>query len=50
MSLKAFHIIFVTASIILALLFAIWSLLNYFHGGTLSDLERRRVHVPPRDD
>ena len=38
MSLKAFHIIFVTASIILAVLFGIWSLLNYFHEGTLSDL------------
>ena len=38
MSLKAFHIVFVTASILLALLFAIWSLVNYFQGGVLSDL------------
>jgi hypothetical protein len=38
MSLKAFHIVFVTASIVLALLFGIWSLLNYFHEGTQSDL------------
>jgi len=38
MSLKAFHIIFVTASILLALLFGIWSLISYFHGGTVADL------------
>jgi hypothetical protein len=38
MSLKAFHIIFVTASILLALLFGIWSLVTYFQGGTLADL------------
>jgi len=38
MSLKAFHIIFVTASILLALLFGIWSLVRYFQGGTLADL------------
>ena len=38
MSLKAFHIVFVTASILLALLFGIWSLVNYFHDGTLRDL------------
>ena len=38
MSLKAFHIVFVTASIILAVLFGIWSLLNYFHDGTMKDL------------
>ena len=38
MSLKAFHIVFVTASIMLALLFGIWSFLNYFHDGTLKDL------------
>ncbi len=38
MSLKAFHIIFVTASILLAVLFGIWSLVTYFQGGTLADL------------
>ncbi len=38
MSLKAFHIIFVTASILLALLFGVWSLIGYFQGGTLGDL------------
>ena len=38
MSLKAFHIVFVTASIMLALFFGIWSLKNYFQGGALSDL------------
>src|SRR5882672_7325109 len=30
MSLKAFHIVFVTASIVLAVLFGVWSLVNYF--------------------
>ena len=38
MSLKAFHIVFVTASIVLAVLFGIWSFLNYFHDGALKDL------------
>ena len=38
MSLKAFHIVFVTASIILAVLFGVWSLVTYFQGGTLADL------------
>ena len=38
MSLKAFHIVFVTASIVLAVLFGIWSLVNYSHDGTLKDL------------
>ena len=38
MSLKAFHIVFVTASIVLAVLFAVWSLVNYFQGGALPDL------------
>src|SRR5437867_4144580 len=38
MSLKAFHIVFVTASILLAVLFAVWSLVNYFHSGALPDL------------
>jgi flagellar biogenesis protein FliO len=38
MSLKAFHIVFVTASILLALLFGVWSLVNYFQGGVGSDL------------
>jgi len=38
MSLKAFHIVFVTASIVLALLFGIWSLKTYFDGGTPQNL------------
>lgn len=38
MSLKAFHIVFVTAAILLAVLFGIWSLVGYFHGGTIGDL------------
>ena len=38
MSLKAFHIVFVTASIVLALAFGGWSLANYFQGGTVGDL------------
>ena len=38
MSLKAFHIVFVTASIILAVLFAAWSFNDFFHGGPLGDL------------
>jgi hypothetical protein len=38
MSLKAFHIVFVTASIVLALLFGIWSLVNYAQDGPLNDL------------
>ena len=38
MSLKAFHIVFVTASIVLAVLCSVWSLVNDFQGGTLQDL------------
>jgi len=38
MSLKAFHIVFVTASIVLAVGFGGWSLFNYFQGGTVGDL------------
>jgi hypothetical protein len=35
MSLKAFHLVFIIASILLAVGFAAWSLVNYFspHGG-----------------
>jgi len=35
MSLKAFHLVFIVASILLAVGFAVWSLMNYFspHGG-----------------
>ena len=38
MSLKALHIVFITASIILALLFGAWSLKAYFDGGARSHL------------
>jgi hypothetical protein len=38
MSLKAFHIVFIVASILLAFGFAAWSFLNYFHGGPLVHL------------
>ena len=38
MSLKAFHIVFVTVSILLALAFGGWSLSNYFRGGQVLDL------------
>ena len=38
MSLKAFHVVFVAASILLALGFGVWSLSNYFHGGQIPDL------------
>jgi len=35
MSLKAFHVVFIVASILLAVGFATWSFVNYFssHGG-----------------
>ena len=33
MSLKAFHIVFIVASILLAFGFAAWSFLSYFRGG-----------------
>jgi hypothetical protein len=38
MSLKAFHIVFVTASILLAFGFGAWSLLNYRDQGRTLDL------------
>jgi len=38
MSLKAFHIVFIVASILLALGFAAWSFVNYAHGGPLLHL------------
>ena len=38
MSLKAFHIVFVAASIVLALMFGVWSLMSYFEGGPVRDL------------
>jgi hypothetical protein len=38
MSLKAFHIVFVAASILLALVFGVWSLMSYFEGGPVRDL------------
>lgn len=33
MSLKAFHIVFIIASILLAFGFAAWSFISYFHAG-----------------
>ena len=38
MSLKAFHIVFVTASIVLALMFGVWSIMSYFEAGLVRDL------------
>ena len=38
MSLKAFHIVFVTASILLAFGFGIWSFLDYQDQGAKADL------------
>jgi hypothetical protein len=38
MSLKAFHLVFILASILLAFGFAAWSLLNFFEGGRKGDL------------
>ncbi|MBM3836865.1 MAG: hypothetical protein FJ398_02680 [Verrucomicrobia bacterium] len=39
MSLKAIHIVFITASTLLAIGFGAWSLNNYFQGlGTRADL------------
>jgi len=38
MSLKAFHIVFVTVSTILAAGFGVWSLQNYFSGEGVSNL------------
>jgi hypothetical protein len=38
MSLKAIHVVFIVASIVLALGFGAWSLNEYFHGGAGSHL------------
>lgn len=38
MSLKAFHLVFVTASVLLAFGFAAWSLTNYFEAKRAVDL------------
>lgn len=38
MSLKALHIVFIVASIVLALGFGAWSLNEYSHGGARSHL------------
>ena len=38
MSLKALHIVFVTASILLAFGFGIWSLLDYKEHGRMAEL------------
>ncbi len=38
MSLKAFHIVFVTASVLLAFGFAAWAFVNYADSGRLADL------------
>jgi hypothetical protein len=38
MSLKALHIVFIVASIVLALSFGAWSLNEFAHGGARSNL------------
>jgi hypothetical protein len=38
MSLKALHIVFIVASIVLAIGFGAWSLNEYFHEGARSNL------------
>ncbi len=38
MSLKAFHLVFVTASVLLAIGFGVWGIAQYVHGGPKSDL------------
>jgi hypothetical protein len=38
MSLKVFHIVFVTASVLLAFSFGFWSFEQYLHGGGAGDL------------
>ncbi len=38
MSLKAFHIVFIIASFLLAMFFGAWSLNAFFKGGTVIDL------------
>jgi hypothetical protein len=38
MSLKAFHILFIILSMLLAFGFGVWELYGYLHGGTTVDL------------
>lgn len=38
MSLKAFHVVFIAASILLSFCFAGWSLVNFSDGGRMVDL------------
>lgn len=38
MSLKAFHIVFITASVLLAFGFGAWSLVGYSDNGRIGDL------------
>jgi len=38
MSLKAFHIVFVTVSVLMAFGFAVWCFVNFAHGRQLLDL------------
>lgn len=38
MSLKAFHLIFIVASIVLAFGFAVWLVVNFFHEGGILNL------------
>jgi len=38
MSLKAFHVVFITASVLMALGVAAWSLVKYFDLGQMVDL------------
>ena len=38
MSLKALHIVFITASVLLAFGFGAWSLVNYFDARRMADL------------
>ena len=38
MSLKAFHVVFIAASILLAFCFAGWALVNFANGGQTADL------------
>ena len=45
MSLKAFHIVFVTASILLAFGFGVWSLLDYRDHGNTAELVGGLVSV-----
>ncbi len=45
MSLKAFHIIFITASVLLAFGFGAWSLVGYSDSGRTADLAFGGVSV-----